>query len=42
MLSAASVPLFIAVCVPLILAPFRNPASQPTSNPPGKVNLGKD
>ena len=41
-ISAASIPLFSAVCEPLILAGFRNPASQPTSTPPGNVNFGSD
>jgi hypothetical protein len=36
MASAAVMPDFIAVCVPLILGTFRNPAVQPTRQPPGK------
>mmetsp|Transcript_22690 Transcript_22690/g.75235 ORF Transcript_22690/g.75235 Transcript_22690/m.75235 type:complete len:215 (-) Transcript_22690:81-725(-) len=39
-LSAASMPDFIAVCVPLILGTLRKPAAQPTRAPPGKVSLG--
>lgn len=38
--SAASIPLFIAVCVPLILATFMKPAVQPMSAPPGKASCG--
>lgn len=40
--SEASMPLFIAVCVPLILGTFIKPGLQPISNPPGKVSLGID
>mmetsp|Transcript_11174 Transcript_11174/g.33243 ORF Transcript_11174/g.33243 Transcript_11174/m.33243 type:complete len:263 (+) Transcript_11174:202-990(+) len=39
-LSAASMPDFIAVCVPLIFGTLRKPAAQPTRAPPGKVSLG--
>lgn len=35
-----SSPTFIAVCEPLILTEFRNPAPQPRRAPPGKVSLG--
>ena len=38
--SAASIPDFIAVCVPLIFGTFINPGLQPTRRPPGKANLG--
>jgi hypothetical protein len=41
-LSAASMALFIALCVPLILGTFINPGEQPTKQPPGKVNFGID
>lgn len=40
--SAAKMPLFIAVCVPLILGTFMSPGLQPINNPPGKVSLGID
>ncbi len=40
--SAATIPDFIAVWVPLILGMFRKPAVSPISTPPGKVNLGMD
>lgn len=40
--SAASMPDFMAVCVPLILTAFRNPAEQPTSAPPGNVSFGSE
>lgn len=42
MASEASMPLFIAVCVPLILGTFMSPGLQPINNPPGKVSLGID
>jgi len=42
MASEANMPLFIAVCVPLILGTFMSPGLQPTNNPPGKVSLGTD
>lgn len=42
MLSAASMPLFMAVCVPLILGTFIKPGLQPIRAPPGKVSLGTD
>jgi len=35
-------PDIMAVCVPLILGTFRNPAEQPMRAPPGKVSLGMD
>lgn len=40
--SAASMPLFMALCVPFILATFINPAEQPISAPPGKLRIGTD
>ncbi len=40
--SAASMPLFIAVWLPLIRAAFRKPASQPISAPPGNTSFGSD
>ena len=40
--SAAVIPDFIAVCVPLIFGTFRNPAVSPTSSPPGNVSFGID
>ena len=39
--SAASIPLFIALWVPLILATFMKPGLQPTKHPPGNVSFGK-
>ena len=39
--SAAIIPLFIAVCEPLILGMFKVPASQPTRSAPGIYILGK-
>ena len=36
--SAATIPLFIAVCVPLIFGTFMKPGLQPTRHPPGKVS----
>lgn len=39
-LSAASMALFIAVCVPLTFATFMNPGLQPIIQPPGNVNFG--
>lgn len=42
MASEANMPLFIAVCVPLILGTFMSPGLQPINNPPGKVSLGID
>ena len=39
--SAASMPLFIAVCEPLILGMFKVPASQPINNAPGIYIFGK-
>lgn len=38
--SAASIPDFIALCVPLIFGTFKNPAVQPIKQPPGKVSFG--
>ena len=38
--SAAKIPLFIAVWVPLILGTFMKPGLQPISKPPGKVSFG--
>jgi hypothetical protein len=40
--SAASIPLFIALCVPLIFATFTKPALHPIRAPPGKWSLGTD
>ena len=40
--SAASMPLFMAVCVPLILGTFMKPGLQPIRMPPGKVSSGMD
>src|SRR5690606_41130744 len=40
--SPQSMPDFIAVCEPLILAKFRKPASSPIKEPPGKVNFGSE
>lgn len=40
--SAAKLPLFIAVWVPLILGTFMKPGLQPISKPPGKVSFGID
>ena len=40
--SAAVMPDFIAVCVPLIFGTFRKPAVQPTRQPPRKVSFGID
>ena len=40
MASAASMPLFIAVCVPLIRGTLTNPAAQPISAPPGNASFG--
>lgn len=39
-LSAASMPLFMALWVPLILGTLRKPGLHPISAPPGKVSLG--
>ena len=39
--SAAIIPLFIAVCEPLILGIFNVPASHPTNNAPGINICGK-
>ena len=41
-LSAATIPDFIAVCVPLILAKFSVPASQPINNAPGMDIFGSE
>ena len=38
--SAASIPDFIAVWVPLILGTFINPGLQPIRSPPGNANFG--
>ena len=40
--SAASMPLFIAVWVPLILGTFMKPGLQPIRSPPGNVSSGID
>lgn len=42
MASEAKMPLFIAVCVPLILGTFKSPGLQPINSPPGNVSLGID
>ena len=39
-LSAASMPVFMALWVPLILGTLRKPGLQPTRQPPGKASLG--
>ena len=41
LVSAAIIPLFIAVCEPFILGIFKVPASHPTNNAPGIYILGK-
>ncbi len=41
-LSAASIPDFIAVWVPLIFGTFKNPGLQPTKQPPGNESFGTD
>ena len=38
--SAASMPVFMAVCVPFTLGTFMKPGLQPISAPPGKASLG--
>ena len=38
--SAANIPLFMALCKPLILATFMKPGLQPIRQPPGNVSLG--
>ena len=40
MLSAANIPDFIALCVPLTFGTFKNPASHPIRTPPGNVIFG--
>ena len=40
--SAAIIPDFIAVWLPLIRGTLRKPAVHPISAPPGKVSLGTD
>ena len=40
--SAASMPDFIAVWLPLILGTLRKPAVSPISAPPGKTSFGSD
>ena len=40
--SAASMPLFIALWLPLMRGTLTKPAEQPISAPPGKVSLGTD
>src|SRR3546814_5295086 len=39
--SAASMPDFIAVCVPLMRGTLTKPAEQPISAPPGKARVGR-
>ena len=41
-LSAASIPDLMALCVPLILGTFKNPAPQPIKQPPGNESFGRD
>lgn len=38
--SAASMPVFMALCVPLTFGTFMNPALHPIRAPPGNANLG--
>jgi len=38
--SAAIIPDFIAVCVPLIFGTFKNPGLHPTKQPPGNESFG--
>ena len=40
--SAASIPDFIALWVPLIRGTLRNPAEQPINAPPGNATFGTD
>jgi hypothetical protein len=40
--SAAKIPVFMAVCVPLIFGTFRKPAEHPIKAPPGKATCGTD
>ena len=40
--SAASIPVFIALWLPLMRGTLTNPAEQPISAPPGNDNLGTD
>jgi len=40
--SAASMPLPIALCTPLMRGTLTKPAAQPISAPPGKLNRGTD
>ena len=42
MASAASMPDFIAVWLPLMRGTLTKPAEQPASAPPGKASLGTD
>ncbi len=42
MVSAATMPDFIAVWLPLILGTLTKPAAQPISAPPGKSSRGID
>ena len=41
-LSAASMPDFIAVCVPLIFGTLRKPGLHPAKQPPGNESFGTD
>lgn len=40
-LSAANIPVFIALWLPFIFGTFIKPGLQPTRQPPGNVNLGR-
>lgn len=40
--SAASIPDFIALCVPFTLGTFIKPAAHPTNAAPGMASLGMD
>ena len=40
--SAASMPVLMALWLPLIRGTFTNPAEQPISAPPGKASFGID
>jgi hypothetical protein len=40
--SAASMPVFSALWLPLMRGTFTKPALSPTSTPPGKLSLGTD
>ena len=40
--SAASMPVFMALWLPLMRGTFTKPAEQPISTPPGKASFGTD